>query len=66
MFQKMCTNEREEEIEEDDSKVRPISAPRRESFKGQRLVDSQLNEQERKRLESMKQNEQVNLNNQKK
>ena len=66
MFQKMCTNEREEEIEEDDNKVRPRSAPRRESFKGQRLVDSQLNEQERKRLESMKQNEQVNLNNQKK
>ena len=50
-----CTNEREQQNEDEEGdRRRPMSAPRRESFKGQRLIDAQHGQAENERLAKMK------------
>ena len=69
MFQKACTNERDDDSAdeyEDGSKKRPSSAPRRESFKGQRLIDAGKSEEERQRMAQMKHDAKQELKNEKK
>ena len=65
MFQKACTNERDEDEVEDDGKQRPRSAPRRESFQGQRLIDAEMSDKDKERMAKMKQDAKQELKNKK-